>query len=124
MSDRKTIRDQVKAQLATTYSGDIFTGRKIDARDATEFLNVFLANGDSYGEGIEEKTESSLVIGIHKQAATDDELDIIGDSLEAAIGENLTLNGLISGLVYTGFEYNEDESSGFDQLYLKYTVIY
>lgn len=124
MSNRKTIRDKVKAQLATAYAGDIFTGRKIDARDSTEFLNVFLADGESYGEGIEEKTESSLVVGIHKKTATDDELDVIGDLLEAAIGENLTLDGLISGLVYTGFEYGEDESSGFDQLYIKYTAIY
>jgi hypothetical protein len=63
------------------------------------------------------------VVGINKKLATDDELDEIGDTIAAAIEENMTLDDLVAGLVYTGFQYGED-GTGFDQLFLKYTVIY
>lgn len=121
---RKQIRDQIKTQLATSYTGTIFTGRKIDARDQTEFVNVFLADGVTEEDTVLRQTESTLVIGVHKQNATDDQLDTIGDLLEAAIATDISLGGLVAGLVYTGFEYGEDERNGFDQLYLKYTVIF
>ena len=125
MSDRKQIRDQIKAQIETQYGGSVFTERSIDARDSTEFINVFLIDGNIIGEeGLNHLTESSLVIGVQKKGASDDDLDSTGDLVEAAIGQDITLGRLVSGLVYEGFEYGTDESSGFDQLFLKYTIIF
>lgn len=124
MSDRQSIREQVKTQVADQYAGPIFTGRSIDARSSTEFVNVFIQAGDTVDNGIQEQTESSLVIGAHKKQANDDVLDSIGDLIEASIAADITLGGLVSGLVYTGFEYGSDDESGFDQLFIKYNIVY
>jgi hypothetical protein len=123
MADRKQIRDQLKAQIASAYPGEIFTTRRIDASESDEFISVFISDGEAFGEGLEIQTAAAVVVGINKKLATDDELDSIGTTVGDAIEQNITLDDLVAGLVYAGFEYGED-GSGFDQLFLKYTVIY
>lgn len=123
MQTRKLIRDQIKTQLATQYAGKIFTGRSFDARSNTEFVNVFLASGDIDGEGMATTEQSLCVIGIHKQLGTDDELDALGEQLEVGLAQDLSLNGLVSGLTYAGYAYGDGEN-GLSQLFLKFNLTY
>jgi hypothetical protein len=123
MADRKQIRDQLKTLISGVYAGEILIARRIDASELDEFVNIYISEGETQSEGIEKQSIAAMVVGINKKLATDDELDEIGDTIAAAIEENMTLDDLVAGLVYTGFQYGED-GTGFDQLFLKYTVIY
>lgn len=123
MADRKQIRDQLKTLISGVYTGEILIARRIDASELDEFVNIYISEGETQSEGIEKQSIAAMVVGINKKLATDDELDEIGDTIAAAIEENMTLDDLAAGLVYTGFQYGED-GTGFDQLFLKYTVIY
>jgi hypothetical protein len=123
MADRKQIRDQLKTLISVVYAGEILIARRIDASELDEFVNIYISEGETQSEGIEKQSIAVMVVGINKKLATDDELDEIGDTIAAAIEENMTLDDLVAGLVYTGFQYGED-GTGFDQLFLKYTVIY
>lgn len=123
MADRKQIRDQLKTLISGVYTGEILIARRIDASELDEFVNIYISEGETQSEGIEKQSIAAMVVGINKKLATDDELDEIGDTIAAAIEENMTLDDLVAGLVYTGFQYGED-GTGFDQLFLKYTVIY
>lgn len=123
MADRKQIRDQLKTLISGVYTGEILIARRIDASELDEFVNIYISEGETQSEGIEKQSIAAMVVGINKKLATDDELDEIGDTIAQAIEENITLDDLVAGLVYTGFQYGED-GTGFDQLFLKYTVIY
>lgn len=124
MSKRADIRVKARALLAQVYAQDIEISRNIDARDKTEFISLYLASGQQTSDGMTTEHTAQLIIGINKQNASDDQLDTIGDLLETAMESSPTLNGAVYGFEYEGFEYGSDDSSGFQQLFLKYNIFY
>jgi hypothetical protein len=124
-SIRKDIRDDVKARIATQYTGQIYTTRRVDARELDEFVTVFLGEGEYASAGFEITHKAELGIGIFKTGnASDDELDAIADLVDTALEEDFALDDGVFLLAPTGFEYPDDSENQFSSLILKYKITY
>jgi len=132
--ERKAIRDTIgQIILDVVPDWKVYTTRSKDARNDKYYIEVYMANGDQEGQGIATITEARLVVGINKKGIqTDDELDAVGDIIEEALEitnatpalSNDTLQGLVSGLSFAGFEYPPDENSATSTLNLLYAIIF
>ena len=124
-SERKTIRDSVKAILQTVYSGEIYTSRTIDVTEETEYVNVFFESGSTEYEGLLSTTSGELVISYNtKSQVTDDDLDEVADMLNQALADNDVAPGVIRGMLPAGFAYESEQESAFTGINLLYTVYY
>ncbi len=121
---RKTIRDGMKAAIETVYDGPVYTIRRIDARELSEYINVFLASGSATTDsGIYQQITARMVITIAKKGASDDDLDTTGATIDAIINTiNYTSIGAI-GAYFTEFQYADDDDE-FEKLHLTYDIIY
>lgn len=121
---RKTIRDGIKEAIDAVYSGPVYTIRRIDARELSEYIGVFLASGSAVTDiGVYRQIDARLVITIAKKGATDDDLDTTGALIDNIIDTiNYTSIGAI-GAYFTEFQYADDDDE-FEKLHLTYDIIY
>lgn len=125
MPSREDVRQMIVAAVETGYSGTVIAGRAIDARAITEFVNVFLESGEvEHGFGASSITTAEVSIGIHKQGATDADLDTIGDSITGAIYSDSALRVGLVGMMQTGFSYETGDNDGVNSLILKFEIKY
>lgn len=123
-SRRTEIRNAIKNRLVAAVPYDVFASRDIDAREETEFANVFFIDGDSGYEGLQRKNESNLVIAYRNTDLIDDDfIDSRGDEIQSAI-ESAPFGDEMSGIFYVGFEYLDEQERGFSGIALRFTVIY
>lgn len=121
---RKSIRYGIKTAIEAFYSGPVYITRRIDAREISEYINVFLSSGSAVTDaGIYSQVTGRLVITVAKKGATDDDLDTIGDQIDAMITTiDYTSIGAI-GAYFTEFSYADDDDE-FEKLHLTYDIIY
>lgn len=121
---RKTIRDGIKAAIEGIYSGSVFLTRRIDARDLSEYINVFMSSGSANTEsGLHQQIEARLVISIAKKGATDDQLDEVADQIEAMLDDlDYASIGAI-GAYFSEFQYADDDDE-FEKLHITYDIIF
>ncbi len=125
------MRDRIRNRLQTQfvdggYSEKIYTGRVFDPGNLNQFLEVTIAEGDVInGSDLSAVTQARLQIGVHmKRPATDDDLDEVGDSVEASLLTDRQLGGLVHGTLATGFRYETAFEQQYAVLYLFYDVVY
>lgn len=122
---RQTIRDRVKAQIATLYAGSISTKRVREPGSVREFIEVVLATGDTFSEDLSAITTGNLEVSIHKSGVTTDaELDAIGELVTRGIFSDRSLGDLVHGITPAGFRYEPVGESQYDILVLLFNVIY
>ena len=126
----REIREAIKSAIQIEYNGQIYTTRSPDVRDENinEYVNVFFDAGESDpSEGLIPRRSVDFVIGVHLalvdgKAPTDDDLDDIGVKIIDSIEEHNVLPELLSGMLFTGFEYSNDEEGSFSSLFLRYSL--
>ena len=124
MYQRENVRQLFVTAIQTVYAGTVVSSRNIDARGWAEFVNVYLESGEHiYGFNYESAT-AELVVGVHKQGATDAALDAIGDAIVGAIETNVAIRTALVGVVHTGFSYTADDGGEVNSLTLKFEVRY
>lgn len=124
---RQAIRDQVKAQIATRYSGSINASRVRDrnAGNLDSFVEVVLIEGDTQEDNLQSVTIGRLSVGVYLRAPkTDAELDALGDLCNQAILTDRSLGDRVYGVTPAGFRYEDVGESNYSTLYLFYNVIY
>jgi hypothetical protein len=123
-SKRTEIREAIKERLADSLAYAVFAGRSLDATELTEFANVYIQEGEATYLGIKQSHESFLVISYRNSGdLTDDELDVLGDEIQAAIADE-SFGDVMSGIIYTGFAYLDERERDFDGIDLRYTIYY
>jgi len=128
-SIRKLIREHV-----ATLVGDVFTAgnthctRAVDATDGLPYANVFFSDGQSEYDGLVLINFAELVVGIHLpwKDNTDDNLDDFADAISSIFESdpNISLDNIVSGFTYAGFEYGDEDESPFISIYSKFNVQY
>lgn len=126
---RKLIRGQVASQVGTVFSvGEVYPTRVTDARDGAPYANVFFADGIAEYDGLQLVNQAELVVGIHLPWAdnTDDDLDVFADLITEVFDpdSNITLDNIIEGILYAGFEYGEEDDSPYIRIFIKFNVQY
>lgn len=125
MATRKQVRDTAKEQIKAVYAGEVFTGRIVYDTKMSEYVNVFLVEGENEEDGLQLTTNAQLVLGIHKSGpVTDDDLDQLGATAENGLLSDPSLGGLVHGIRRTGFVYEGREETQFEKLYLLYNVVF
>lgn len=123
-SKRTEIREAIKQRLIASLAYSVFAGRNVDATELTEFANVYITEGEAVYSGIKQSHESFLVISYRNASdLTDDELDVYGDEVQAAIASE-GFGDVMSGIIYTGFAYLEERERDFDGIDIRYTIYY
>ena len=121
---RGLIRAAVRAILQPLFSFTVYAERNIDAREDDELINVYLVEGSIEYEGLRSSTTAILAIAYRtEENATDDEIDVIADQIEAVMKPQV-LGDLASGLLYDGFEYLDERERGFSGITLRFSVVY
>lgn len=121
---RQAVRDLVAKALPTM---PIFTQRFVDAQGTAELVTVYLSQGDTQPALNQATTVTLATLSVciyGNLHGSDDELDDYGDLIQQQLDEHKTLNGLVHGLVFTGFEYPMDDEPMFSQLILNFSVQY
>lgn len=126
---RKLIREQVASHACGVFTaGKVYPTRVVDARDGEPYANVFFADGESDYDGLILISRAELVVGIHLPWATntDDDLDDLADLItDVFISDpTITLDNIIAGILYTGFEYGEEDDTTYIHIYIKFNVQY
>jgi hypothetical protein len=127
MPTRKQVRDQVKTQIESAYTGngEVYAGRILHTAGMKEFVDVFFEEGEHEQDGLQTYVQALFVIGVHKTGiVTDDELDDIGTECEQGLFADTTLGGIVHGITEAGFEYMPRGDSQYDVLYLRYLITY
>lgn len=123
-NERKAIRDAITEVLESVLDFPVFSGRSIDGRDLTEFVNVYITDGEVFSEGLGSRTEASVLICYRTvDELTDDQLDEKSDPIAEAI-ESYDFGGVMQGIVPAGFEYLDERERGYDGITLRFLVIY
>lgn len=125
-TSRKQIRDAIQAQIQDVApSIQVFTKRFVDGTGFNDFITVYLSSGEVEWNGINAHTSAILSIGIYGNLNSgDDQLDAIGDVIQAELEKDCHLGGLIQGMTFSGFEYPMDDEPHFNQLILNYSLQY
>jgi len=124
LGSRTAIRNVVKARVDDAVNYPVFASRDIDGREEQEFANVYFADGDVTYEGLQRNSESNLVIVYRNSGEiNDDFIDLRGDEIQAAI-ESEPFGDEMRGILYTGFEYLDDQERSFSGIELRFTVYY
>tara|TARA_R100000951_G_C2633845_1_gene178602 strand:- start:80 stop:475 length:396 start_codon:yes stop_codon:yes gene_type:complete len=129
MSVRKQIRDAAKTAVAASYSGTLFTSRNIDVRDLSEYMSIYLANGEIDKRFQVQTSEAILVVEYNKDAE-DDDLDTVIDAAHEALMANfndqLIVEGFTAGaqIIPESFEYGIDESRQFSSVSYSYRITF
>lgn len=124
-SERKRIRDAIKAAIETEYSGEVIASRVYDARNKRDFVTVYFESGDIEWDGIKNFTTASIVVAyMAKDLSTDDELDEVADLVNGVLAVAPIAPDLIQGFIPAGFEYLSENESAYSGIALRYTVIY
>ena len=122
--NRSAIREAVKDRLTAAVAYPVFASRDIDATEATEFANVFFTYGEVVYEGMQRQNESILTIAYRNKTQIDDDfIDLRGNEIQAAI-ESSPFGDEMSGILYTGFEYLDEQERDFSGISLRFTVYY
>jgi len=123
-SERKLIRDAVKAALESEFSFSIFSTRDVDGCELNEFINVFLLEGGVEYQGLQSSTQSEIFISYRTEdLLDDDQLDEVGDRIEEIISVS-NFGDVLQGIIYAGFEYLNERERGFTGLTLRYSIVY
>ena len=128
-STRKLIREHVATLVDDVFNaGATYATRVVDATDGEPYANVFFSDGQSEYEGLVLINFAELVVGIHLPWAEncDDNLDDYADAI-SGIFENdpdITLDNIVSGFTFAGFEYGDEDQSPYISIYIKFNVQY
>ncbi|MGO2354063.1 MAG: hypothetical protein ACTH58_04945 [Marinomonas foliarum] len=104
----------------------VFAQRKINEEDveSDRFVALTLSRSDDDSEGVGESWVITMVLGVYiSNPATDDDLeDFAADVLEK-INTSASVNALVSGVLFAGHEYPEEQGDAFASLDVQYTII-
>lgn len=124
LGSQKQIRNAIRERIATAVTYPVFASRDIDAREESEFANVFFTVGDVAYEGLQQRNESNLVVIYRNSDEIDDDfIDSRGDEIQSAIISS-PFGDEMSGILYAGFEYLDDQERSFSGIELRFTVYY
>ena len=125
LTQLKTIRAALKASIEE-FGLPVFAQRKINEEDveSDRFVALTLSRSDDDSEGVGESWVITMVLGVYiSNPATDDELeDFAADVLEK-INTSAAVNALVSGVLFAGHEYPEEQGDAFASLDVQYTII-
>lgn len=126
---RKQIRRQVAVAVESVFPlGAVYPTRVVDARDAVAYANVFFSDGGAGYDGLALITQADLAVGVHLpwKTNTDDDLDNYADLIIELFKSDprITLDNVVAGIIYTGFEYGDEDESPYIRLFVKFSVQY
>jgi hypothetical protein len=81
----------------------VFIGRSFDARAEApiESVQIYLQRGSEEGDGMAVANRTELKIIVRKSGgASDDDLDQIAKTVDAALLADMSLGGIANGIVY------------------------
>lgn len=120
---REEVRQAFKAAAATVFTGSVYTTRSADNRDDTEYVSVYIRDGEVVHNFSGVETTASLAITYSKQNATDEQLDTISSAIEQAVPSNAAVLAAVKNVRFERFEYDE-ESSDIPSITLTYRILY
>lgn len=129
MSNRKSIRDQIKARLEPvlqTADPDMavypFKKGKADGRDS--FVCLFFERGNTEHSIGDRTDDAELVIQIMMvdRDSVDDQLDAVGDLIENTIATDPLFGGVLGACSLNGWAYQRETIPGWTGLRLTYTT--
>lgn len=126
---RKQIRDEIAQRLSDRLvflpTLRISTQQRSHIPDGVDhYANVFFHKGDVQQTGDYRDDIGTLVIRIATtaQQAVDDELDDLGNHIEAVVDASYDLGGIVGGITQSNWQYGIDEQTGHSWLAYVYTV--
>lgn len=126
---RKLIRDEIALRLSDRLAFlptlRVSTQQRSHIPEGVDhYANVFFHKGDVDLAGDFRDDTSVLIIRITttSQQDVDDELDDLGNHIEAVIDASYDLGGLIGGIIQNSWQYGMDEQTGHSWLAYIYTV--
>jgi hypothetical protein len=124
LSERKAVRDAIKACLTEAFTYPVYAEREIDGRGHDEFVNVFMTDGEASYEGLVLREEANVTVSFRSvRHLTDDELDERMDAIGQTILEH-DFGSVMQGINYAGFEYHDERDRGFDGMSLRFAVVF
>ena len=119
---RKAIRDQVKSMIVAAAIPNIqlFTFQKANLEGEQIAVCIYLESGD-----FEQLSYDSLLtvrIMAPDGSNVDDQLDDIGDQVQALLEQDITLNGVCNFIAEKGYEYDRDAAVAWTALDIQYSV--
>lgn len=124
-NERKQIRDEIKAVIESVYNGVVITSRVYDVRDETEYVSVYFESGETEWDGLNNFTTATIVVSyFFSELVSDDDLDVVADSINSALEIADIAPNLMRGFLPDGFEYLSEQESAFSGISLRYKITY
>tara|TARA_R110001599_G_scaffold100770_5_gene258101 strand:- start:3154 stop:3519 length:366 start_codon:yes stop_codon:yes gene_type:complete len=107
---RESIRQAFKTAVASVYSGRVYTTRVTDNREDTEYVAIYIEDGEIGHNSTSKEYDSRIIVRYCKQRATDEALDAVADQLIAAVESHATVRQAVKRPILTGFDYEPDST--------------
>ncbi|MBJ7555389.1 hypothetical protein [Marinomonas spartinae] len=104
---------------------DVFAQRKIPEDDIKDdrFVALSLPRSDDDSDGVSESWLITMVLGVYiSNPATDAALESFASQVIEQIKNSAALNALVSGVLFAGHEYPEEQGEAFASLDIQYTL--
>jgi hypothetical protein len=125
LTQLQPIRAALKAAIEE-MNVPVFAQRKINEEDveSDRFVALTLSRSDEESAGVGESWAIAMVLGVYiLNPATDDELETFAADVLAKINTSGAVNTLVSGVLFAGHEYPEEQGDAFASLDVQYTII-
>lgn len=111
---REAVRQAFAEAARAAFAGDsskVYASRITDNRGDTEYISVYLEEGDVSQSFSGEQIEADLVVKYVKQSATDAQLDAVADAIRTEVRTNAQVADAVNRPIWTRFEYDMDASN-------------
>jgi hypothetical protein len=138
MLKNNAIREQIISDLTVEFGEEVKhyfngVGEPIVASDSGQYevdvpaIAVYIGNGRSVSEVLDEETwEVNVTVEVMDLATNQlhKQLDLIGNRIINAMGDDYNANGLLSLFNHTSFEYNQEPGAPWGSLLINFTAEY
>lgn len=124
LTQLKPLRAALSAAIAE-LGCPVFAQRSIkeDELDIDRFVSLTLSNSNPAGEGVDEAWDISMVLGVYlSNPATDDDLEQFAQDVFKKISANADVAALVSGVLFAGHNYPEEQGEVFSALEVQYVI--
>lgn len=105
----------------------VFAQRKINEEDiaSDRFVALTLARSDSEDDGYQPNWNVSMILGVYiENPATDELLEQLANDVAEKIRINSSVQALVTGVLFDGHEYPEEQGDTFASLDVRYTITF
>jgi hypothetical protein len=122
---RQQVRSAFASAVNSVFTDPVFSTRITDGREYSSFVMIHISGGSFTPllNGTQFETRCDVYVSIYKNSATDEQLDVISESIIAAISNSADIKQYCKRPLPVSFEYDQ-QNDDYNGLTLIYSAIF